>query len=168
MLDRCSPLDTATPFKSASLRIIEVQDIAITQIAGAEKDVKKVLGRVPSKVGVALVSGKQTIFKVSPTQYWLLNGEVAPTAGCYLTPLSSGRTVIAVEGDPARDLLSKCVPLDFHPSEFKPGTFTMTGIHHTPVLIHCVDENRFELYVLRTFALNIWEWLCDAGLEYAT
>ncbi len=167
MLDRRSPLETATPFKSASLHIIEVQDIAITQIAGAEKDVKKVLGRVPSRVGVALVSGKQTIFKVSPTQYWLLNGEVSPTVGCYLTPLSSGRTVIAIEGEPARDLLAKCAALDFHRSEFKPGTFALTGIHHTPVLIHCVVENRFELYVLRTFALNIWEWLCDAGLEYA-
>jgi methylglutamate dehydrogenase subunit D len=167
MLDRRSPLETATPFKSATLRIIEVQDIAITQIAGAEKDVKKVLGRVPSKVGVALVSGKQTIFKVSPTHYWLLNGEVTATAGCYLTPLSSGRTVIAIEGESARDLLSKCVPLDFHRSEFKPGHFAMTGIHHTPVLIHCVGESRFELYVLRTFALNTWEWLCDAALEYA-
>jgi methylglutamate dehydrogenase subunit D len=167
MLDRRSPLETATPFKSATLRIIEVQDIAITQIAGAEKNVKKVLGRVPSKVGVAMVLGKQTVFKVSPTQYWLLGGEVSPAGGCYFTPLSSGRTVIAVEGEPARDLLAKCVPLDFHSSEFKPGHFAMTGIHHTPVLINCVAENRFELYVLRTFALNIWEWLCDAGLEYA-
>jgi methylglutamate dehydrogenase subunit D len=167
MLDRRSPLETATPFKSASLRIIEVQGIAITQIAGADRYVKKALGKVPSNVGVAMVSGKQTVFKVSPTQYWLLNGEVAPTAGCYLTPLSSGRTCIAVEGEPARNLLVKCAPLDFHPSEFKPGHFVMTGIHHTPVLIHCVAESRFELYVLRTFALNIWEWLCDAGLEYA-
>ena len=167
MLERRSPLETATPFNSATLRIIEVQDIAITQIAGADRHVKKAVGKVPSNVGVAMVSGKQTIFKVSPTQYWLLNGEVPPTAGCYLTPLSSGRICIAIEGEPARDLLSKCVPLDFHPSEFKPGRFAMTGIHHTPVLIHCVAGNRFELYVLRTFALNIWEWLCDAGLEYA-
>jgi methylglutamate dehydrogenase subunit D len=167
MLDRRSPLETATPFKSATLHIIEVQDIAITQIAGADRHVKKALGKVPLSVGVAMVSGKQTIFKVSPTQYWLLNGEVAPTSGCYLTPLSSGRTVIAIEGEPARDLLAKCVPFDFHASAFKPGHFAMTGIHHTPVLIHCVAENRFELYVLRTFAFNIWEWLCDAALEYA-
>jgi methylglutamate dehydrogenase subunit D len=167
MLDRRSPLETATPFKSAILRIIEMQDISITQIAGADRYVKKALGKVPSNVGVAMVSGKRTILKVSPTQYWLLNGEVSPTAGCYLTPLSSGRTVIAIEGEPSRDLLAKRVPLDFHPSEFKPGHFAMTGIHHTPVLIHCVAENRFELYVLRTFALNIWEWLCDAALEYA-
>ena len=167
MLDRRSPLETVTPFKSATLRIIEVQDISITQIAGADRHVKKALGKVPSNVGVAMMSGKQTIFKVGPTQYWLLNGEVSPTTGCYLTPLSSGRTCIAIEGEPARDLLAKCAALDFHPGSFKPGHFAMTGIHHTPVLIQCVAENRFELYVLRTFALDIWEWLSDAALEHA-
>jgi methylglutamate dehydrogenase subunit D len=166
MLDRRSPLETAVPFKSATLRIIEVQDISLTQVAGAEKDVKAALGKVPAKVGVALANGARTIFKVGTAQYWLLNGEAPPSAGCYLTPLSSSRTLIAIEGDPARDLLAKCAALDFHPCSFKPGHFAMTGIHHTPVLIHCVAENRFELYVLRTFALDIWEWLSDAALEY--
>ena len=42
----------------------------------------------------------------------------------------------------------------------------MTGLHHTPVLLHCVSENRFELYAMRTFAFDVWEWLEDAALEF--
>jgi sarcosine oxidase gamma subunit len=42
----------------------------------------------------------------------------------------------------------------------------MTGIHHTPVLVHCTNENRFEIYALRTFALSVHDWLTDAALEF--
>jgi heterotetrameric sarcosine oxidase gamma subunit len=42
----------------------------------------------------------------------------------------------------------------------------MTGLHHTPVLLHCTAEQRFELYAMRTFAMNVWEWLEDAALEF--
>ncbi len=41
----------------------------------------------------------------------------------------------------------------------------MTGIHHTPVLIHCTGENSFHIYALRTFALSLWEWLVDAAID---
>jgi sarcosine oxidase subunit gamma len=84
-----------------------------------------------------------------------------------LTPLSHSRTRIFIEGVAARDVLSKGIPLDFHTSVFKPGMFAMTGIHHTPVLLHCTSENRFEIYALRTFALSVYEWLTDAALEFA-
>jgi sarcosine oxidase gamma subunit len=29
-----------------------------------------------------------------------------------------------------------------------------------------VTPTRFELYAMRTFAANIWEWLTDAALEF--
>jgi sarcosine oxidase gamma subunit len=43
----------------------------------------------------------------------------------------------------------------------------MTGIHHTPALVHCTSENRFEIYALRTFALSVHDWLTDAALEFS-
>jgi sarcosine oxidase subunit gamma len=63
-------------------------------------------------------------------------------------------------------VLAKGLPIDLHPTVFTPGTFAMTGLHHTPVLLHCVSENHFELYAMRTFALDAWEWLEDAALEF--
>jgi sarcosine oxidase gamma subunit len=37
------------------------------------------------------------------------------------------------------------------------------------VTIHCIADNSFHIYALRTFALNVWEWLCDIaeGLNHA-
>ncbi len=63
-------------------------------------------------------------------------------------------------------MLRKGIPIDLHESVFTPGKFAMTGLHHTPVLLHCTAEQRFELYAMRTFALDVWEWLEDAAKEY--
>ena len=110
--------------------------------------------------------------RTGENQFWIIGPENDAIAAkldgiAILTPLSHSRTRIFIEGAPARDVLSKGIPLDFHPTVFKPGMFAMTGIHHTPVLVHCVSENRFEIYALRTFALSVHDWLTDAALEFA-
>ncbi len=70
------------------------------------------------------------------------------------------------KGAAARELLAQGVPLDFHPDVFRIGQFALTGLHHTPVLIHRRGEDLYELYALRTFGLSVWEWLTDAALPF--
>ena len=38
-------------------------------------------------------------------------------------------------------------------------------IHHIDVVIHRRAETHFELWVLRSFAEALAEWLLDAGIE---
>jgi methylglutamate dehydrogenase subunit D len=168
MLDQRSALAIAKPFASPKLTMQESPDFTLTQVAGLEKDIKKALGKIPTTVGVALTDKERTMFRISPQQFWLVNG-AAPTETTlvFVTPLSSSRTRIAIEGSAVRALLAKCSAIDFDARVFRPGLFAMTGIHHTPVLIHCLAENHFHIYALRTFALNTWDWLADAALEFA-
>jgi methylglutamate dehydrogenase subunit D len=161
MLKASSALLTAKPYVSSVLTIVEAPDFTLTQYAGAEKDLKKALGKVPARVGIV----QDNFMRVSPTQIWSLN-EAVDAPNCFATPLSSSRTRIEISGAPARDVLVKCAAIDFHKNEFKPGTFAMTGIHHVPVLIQCVAGEIFYLYVLRTFALSIWDHVTDAALEF--
>ena len=110
--------------------------------------------------------------RTGPSQFWLVGPETddlpAKLHGlCAVTPLSHGRTRIAIAGTPARAVLSTGIALDFHPSAFTPGMFAMTGVHHMPVLVHCTGDDAFDIYALRTFALTVWEWLTDAGLQFA-
>jgi heterotetrameric sarcosine oxidase gamma subunit len=161
MLNASSALASAKPFVSTQLTIVEAPDFTLTQYAGAEKDLKKALGKLPNRIG----SVQDNFLRVSPTQVWSLN-QTVEAPNCFVTSLSSGRTRIEISGAPTRDVLAKCAAIDFHKREFKPGTFAMTGIHHVPVLIHCLDSQTFHLYVLRTFALSIWDHLLDAALEF--
>jgi methylglutamate dehydrogenase subunit D len=164
MLDVISPLASIDAFASATVNLTEAPGFTLTQMVGADKDVKKVLGKLPSKVGVALEHDGRTLLRIGPKQNWVLGAAPAEAAGCYLTPLSSGRTRIALSGAKARDVLATCAAIDFHPTEFKLCQFVMTGIHHTPVVILCVTDDLFHVYVLRTFALAVWEFLTDAAL----
>jgi heterotetrameric sarcosine oxidase gamma subunit len=174
MLERRSALATAHPFAWAALTLGEVRNFTLTQVAGFggfEADLAAVTGTLPTANDHAGDSNGRTIFRTGPQSFWFVGPEsddlAAKLAGkAIVTPLSSSRTRISIEGRAARDVLRKGIPIDLHESVFTPGKFAMTGVHHTPVLLHCTAEQRFELYAMRTFALNLWEWLEDAALEF--
>ena len=172
MLDRRSALASAKPYTSPILQIGEARGFSLLQVAGNAKAVTPVTGKLPGKVGIALQSDGRTLLRTGASQFWIIGPETDDLAVklrdlAILTPLSHSRTRIFMEGAPARDVLAKGIPLDFHISAFKPNMFAMTGIHHTPVLVHCVGDNRFEIYALRTFAMSVYDWLMDAALEFA-
>jgi methylglutamate dehydrogenase subunit D len=163
MLEVHSPLGTSARFEREGVTLSEASGFTLTQVAGDEKVLKKALGKLPAKVGVVLEHDGRTLFRIGPKQYWMLGEAIAASDGVYVTPLSSGRTPIMLEGERSREVLVRCALIDFDAAQFKPGQFVLTGIHHTPVTIHCMGENSFHIYALRTFALNVWEWLCDAA-----
>jgi methylglutamate dehydrogenase subunit D len=175
MLERRSALAEAKPYKSSVLAMGESRGFTLMQAAGTgadfEKDLAAVVGDLPARVGIVTEHAGRRLMRIGPSQFWIIGAETDDLAPrlqgkCAVIPLSNSRTRIFIEGAPARDVLTKGMPLDFHPAVFSPGMFAMTGLHHTPVTVHCVTDNRFEIYALRTFAMNVWEWLTDAALEY--
>lgn len=176
MLERRSALANVAPYRSEALQLGEARGFTLVQAAvfgkDAEKAISNVTGKLPARVGIALEAHGRTLMRVGPRQFWCIGAEGDDLADklmniCAVTPLSHSRSRILLEGAPARDVLAKGMALDFHEAAFEPGMFAMTGLHHTPVLVHCVSRNRFELYALRTFAVSVWEWLADAALEFA-
>ena len=171
MLDRRSALSLARPYASPVLQIGEARGFSLLQVAGPAKAISPIAGKLPTKVGTALQAEGRTLMRTGEIQFWIIGPENDAIATkldgvAILTSLSHSRTRIFIDGAPARDVLAKGIPLDFHPAVFKPGMFAMTGVHHTPVLVHCVSDSRFEIYALRTFALSVYDWLTDAALEY--
>jgi methylglutamate dehydrogenase subunit D len=169
MLETHSPLGVDARFERAGIRLSEAGGFTLMQVAGDEKALKKAIGKLPTKMGVAVVQDGHTVFRVGAKQFWILGDALPASQNIYVTPLSSGRTRILLEGERARQVLAACALIDFTCRAFKPGDVVLTGIHHTPVTIHCIGENAFHIYALRTFALNVWEWLCDVaeGLDHA-
>jgi len=125
------------------------------------------VGPLPPKVGLATQSNGRTIMLVGPAQYLLSGGPVSvPDAEGAVVDLTHARTRLYVEGEMAAEVLCRGAPIDFHDGAFPVGSFAQTGIHHTPVLIHRVDAQRYEIDALRTFALTLWHWLEDACLPF--
>jgi methylglutamate dehydrogenase subunit D len=169
MLEALSPLGLNARFERRDIHLAEDAEFTLTQIAGSEKVIQQRLGKLPMKIGSVLALEERSILRVAPKQFWVLGEPMTASEGVFVTPLTSSRARIVLEGQRARDVLSAIALIDFHTDNFKPGQFVMTGIHHTPVTIVCVMENMFHIYALRTFARTVWEWLCDVaeGLDHA-
>jgi methylglutamate dehydrogenase subunit D len=152
MLERVSALGPATPYAGERLRIEEALEFSLIQFAPAGLKLKP---------GVAAERDGRTLFLVSPKQAW----SAGPRSGSQPQglALSSSRTRILLEGAAAREVLAKGIAIDFDPKAFIPGHFASTGLHHTPVMVHCLAESTFHLYALRTFAASVWDWLLDSS-----
>lgn len=131
---------------------------------------------LPARVGTAEAVGGRLLFRTGPEQFWILTGDsddlgsvlqatVAPRIGT-VTALLHSRTCIWIDGAHSREVLAKGLPIDLDSEAFGPNSFALTGLHHTPVLILRTSTTRFDLYVLRTYAVWTWEWLTDAALPY--
>lgn len=178
MLERRSALAGFKPVSSPEVSLGEARGFTLTQAAvftqDAETAIAAVAGPLPQATDTALASQGRIIFRTGPLQFWLVGPDgddlaqhLRAAGSCIVTPLSHSRTRIFVEGPAARPVLAKGIALDLHETVFTPGKFAMTGLHHTPVLLHCTGPSRFELYAMRTFAANVWAWLEDAALEFS-
>jgi sarcosine oxidase subunit gamma len=83
-----------------------------------------------------------------------------------VTALSHGRVRIAIRGAVVRAMLAKLLCIDLNRQVFAVGQAQQTSLHHTGVLCERSAEDRYELYVMRTYAASIWESLVDAALVY--
>jgi sarcosine oxidase subunit gamma len=176
MLELRSALAGASPYRSPMLAIAERSGFALVLAAGLdpsfEKKLAEAVGPLPAAVGIAVEHAARTVMRVGPSHFWIVGPEAEGLSdelggSGALTSLSHSRTRIAIEGGPARNVLAKLVPIDLDPAAFGPGRFAMTGLHHTPVTLHCTGEESFDLYVMRSFALDLWEVVTDAALEFA-
>jgi sarcosine oxidase subunit gamma len=122
-------------------------------------------------IGSALVRSETVVASVAPGRY-MLAGPVnlvtrldaaLPASDGTLTDLSHGRVILRLKGDAAGRVLQSCVMVDLDPATFPVGRVAQTAIHHIDVLIHRIDETAFEIWVLRSFAASLSEWLLDAG-----
>lgn len=81
--------------------------------------------------------------------------------------LSHARTVIRIAGPSAHTILAKGCAMDLEPHAMKPGTASVTALARLPVLIHAINERpTFDLYVYRSYAEHLWEWLSRSAAEY--
>ena len=132
----------------------------------------------PKSCGVATTNDMTTLFQVAPGRYWVsaprearlmdkLSARIDSDLGA-VTDLGHSRTTLRISGPAAREVLARGFAIDLDPTQFGPGAFAQTIVHHIGVMVHRPgdDEALFELLVLRTYALSFWEWLFDTAQSF--
>ena len=78
--------------------------------------------------------------------------------------VSHARTVLHLAGPARIEILAQGCSLDL--DAMQAGQCAATMVSHFNVLVHCLGQEGFELYVTRSLAHSFFEWLCRAGAPY--
>lgn len=141
---------------------------------------------VPAGVGATSTPGPTTALWLGPDE-WLLVSDADTTAGADLVDrltaalgeergavvdVSANRTVLALSGPGARDVLEKGCPVDLHPRAFGPGKAVTTTLGQVPLLLWQTDSDgegdhapKYLLLPRASFADYTARWLLDAMRE---
>jgi len=81
--------------------------------------------------------------------------------------VSASRAALRIAGGRAREVLAKACSLDLHPRAFRAGQCAQSNFARAQGLLALEsDAPIFHLFVRRSFAAYIAEWLLDAMREY--
>lgn len=132
---------------------------------------------LPTQPNTTATAGELSILWLGPSE-WLLVGDVEPAplaaalAGTHhaLVDVSESRTVLRLAGPKVRDLLAKGSSLDLHERAFAVGNCAQSTLALTDMLLHRLPDGggdaAFDVYVHRSVAGYLWQWLEVAAAEY--
>ena len=72
-------------------------------------------------------------------------------------------TIFSLSGSNIFEVLSKGCPYDFDSENFLDNKVVQTILNHIDVTIHRKNKNEIDLYVRRSFADYLWNWLKDSA-----
>ena len=181
MADRLSALAHLPRDEDAegAVRLSEVRAASILQIQAWPDTAEAVRSAVADILsfgapapGAAAVGDGVTVAAVAPGRYFVAGAAdglaerfaaALTSDDAAVTDFSHGRSILRIEGEAAAEVLATGVMIDLDPAAFPPGRVAQTMIHHIDVLIHRRSATAFDLWVLRSFAEALAEWLLDAG-----
>jgi sarcosine oxidase subunit gamma len=136
--------------------------------------VKSILGSAPAlpSVGATVGAGPVRLLGIGPNRYLLVReadvavaSTLAP-AFAISTELTDAWTRIRISGPATLELLAKGSALDLDAGSFTPGSCAGAPFAQMPTILHRADDRSFDLYVGRSYALSMLEWLNDAAAEF--
>jgi len=93
----------------------------------------------------------------------LLFKDISKTNLGSVTNVSDHFTIFNLTGSNIFEILSKGCPFDFNSDSFANNKVVQTLLNHIDVTIHKKSESNVDLYVRRSFAKHLWDWLKDSS-----
>ena len=186
MLDFFTPVNESQSYNNFSMK--EKTPVAKINLRGNLENkefaskVEKILGIILSNKTCSTSSKEKiTSLWLGPNE-WLLvsNNQIPKETNIYeleqvlfnnisktnlgaITNVTDHFTIFKLSGSNIFEVLSKGCPFDFNSDDFGDNKVVQTLINHVDVSIHRRNKNDVDLYVRRSFAGYLWEWLKDSA-----
>jgi sarcosine oxidase, subunit gamma len=142
-------------------------------------------GRLSKHFGLAITltpnrtvtAGDLTVLWHGPGQWLIVRAPAVPPLADELSPvcgdnaavvdLGHARAVLRFAGDGVCDVLAKGTSIDLRPASFPPGACALTALGKINALLHAVAPATVDVYVPRSYAQALVEWLQHAARDVA-
>jgi len=186
MLDFFTPVSESQSYNNFSMK--EKTPVTKINLRGSLENkefaskIGKILGMIlPKETSGTSSKEKITSLWLGPNE-WLLvsNDEMPKETNTYeleqvlfdnisrtnlgsITNVTDHFTIFKLSGSNIFEVLSKGCPFDFSSENFGDNKVVQTILNHVYVTIHRKSENDVDLYVRRSFAGYLWDWLKDSA-----
>ena len=186
MLDLLTPVTESKSYNNFSMK--EKTPISKINLRGNLENkefvskVGKILGMILPNIACSTSNNEKiTSLWLGPNE-WLLvsNNEMPKETNTYeleqvlfdnisktnlgaITNVTDHFTIFKLSGSNIFEVLSKGCPFDFSSDDFGDNKVVQTILNHVDVTIHRKSENDVDLYVRRSFAGYLWDWLKDSA-----
>ncbi len=186
MLDFFTPVTKSKSYNNFSMK--EKTPVAKINLRGNLENkefvnkVGKILGMIlPNEACGTSNEEKITSLWLGPNE-WLLvsNNEIPKETNTYeleqvmfdnisktnlgaITNVTDHFTIFKLSGSNIFEVLSKGCPFDFSSDDFRDNKVVQTILNHVDATIHRRTENDVDLYVRRSFAGYLWDWIKDSA-----
>jgi heterotetrameric sarcosine oxidase gamma subunit len=172
----------------ALVRVTARGPLDIVQVA-AFGDALETAARLSKHFGLAITpapnraisNGDLTVLWHGPGQWLIVRApaatpladELARMCGedAAVVDLGHARSVLRFEGEGVRDVLNTGTSIDLRPAHFAPGACALTALGKIGALLHAVAPATIDVYVARSYAQALVEWLehaaRDVTIEFA-
>ena len=186
MLDFLTPVTESQSYNNFSMK--EKTPVAKINLRGNLENkefaskVGKILGMIlPNKACSTSSKEKITSLWLGPNEWLLVSNNPMPKeTNIYeleqvlfdnisktnlgaITNVTDHFTIFKLSGSNIFEVLSKGCPFDFSSDDFGDNKVVQTILNHVDVTIHRRSENDVDLYVRRSFAGYLWNWLKDSA-----
>jgi|TARA_B100000586_G_C19916391_1_gene345370 sarcosine oxidase subunit gamma len=186
MLNFITPITESYSFDNFSMK--EKTPIAKINLRGNLNNIEFVTNAekilempLPKRAGDTSAKEKITLLWLGPNEWILVsNFEIAKETNIYeleqvlfdgiskpnlgaVTNVTDHFTIFSLSGTNIFKILCKGCPYDFESKNFSDNKAVRTIINHIDVTIHRKNKNNIDLYVRRSFANYLWNWLKDSA-----
>ena len=184
MLNYNSPINNHIEYNDISVK--EVSPIMKLNLRGKKREFFTTVGKhfdmiLPTEANTSSSSSKLTSIWLSPDEWMIVSNEttsketntyqlndvlfnnISKTSLGAVTDVTDQFVQLEIKGEKIYELFSSGCPFNFNLFREKKGSTTQTLLNHIDVIIHNKDENIVNLFVRRSFAKHLWEWMEDSS-----
>ena len=169
-----------------SISVKEISPVIKINVRGKKREFFTNIGKnlnmiLPTEANTSSTSDKLTAIWLSPDEWMIVSNELAiKDTNKYklhemlfnsISKKNLGAVVditdqfvqLELKGKNIYEMFSAGCPFNFNEFKEKKGSTAQTVLNHIDVILHHKEENVVNLFVRRSFAQHLWDWIEDSS-----